>query len=848
MGLIGKLRKSKKEFDRKKSAIKVRFEKNEGKRIVNDYVHFYEDCKVDPNTILYESYWGRGMVDNPFAIFQFLLENDKYSNLKHVWVIDDFDVNQYSIKKYGAYKNVSFVKFNSKEYFKYLAVAKYLVNNVTFHTAFIKKKEQVYINTWHGTPLKSMGYEMVNGNITTSNTIRNFFHADYLIAANDIMKDMYLRSYKLKNIMPGKIIVEGYPRNDLMFHTDKEEVFRQFENYGLKIDRNKKIIMYAPTWKQSSSQQVVVDAHELIDFKKELDNLIDNDQYQLLIKPHQFVYNAIKDKKEYQGLLIPSTIDTNEILSVVDILISDFSSIFFDYMALERPILFYITNLEEYAEKRGLSMDIKDLPGPIGKQITEIADFINDIDNIKKEYKGKYDRMKEMICPFDDGNVTSRVVDCFINNNQSYNVFSEKPEKKMMLLSGGKLTNNGISNSMISLLKHIDYDEWDVTLFISHDANNELMTRRLNYDINRNVRVFVRCGYVENTREEELLRLFIEGRGLYRKIWKVLYPEKSMEREYKRLFGEAHFDYVVDFNGYGMMTAKMLTKSNAKRKVIWEHNDLLADMNKVVNDKQPNRKNITFVVSLYPEYDGIVACGKSVMEVNRKNLSTKNTYDKFTYAKNTIDTERFDNLIGEKYLTIDNKEYILRESYEYAGELSKATLVSVPDPKYTNFITMGRMSTEKNHENLIKGFSEYNKKFPSSRLYIIGDGPLLEMLKELIMDLDMEDKVFLVGKMHNPFILMNKCDCFILPSIHEGQPLVILEARLCGLPIILADFSSVSDSLIPDSQLVIHSDAKSICEGLCAFSEGKVPVKEFNPEEYNNEAYSEFRKAVIGQE
>lgn len=91
---------------------------------------------------------------------------------------------------------------------------------------------------------------------------------------------------------------------------------------------------------------------------------------------------------------------------------------------------------------------------------------------------------------------------------------------------------------------------------------------------------------------------------------------------------------------------------------------------------------------------------------------------------------------------------------------------------------------------------------------------------------------------------MKRCDCFILPSIHEGQPMVLLEARACGLPIIVSGFSTVKDSLYPNGQLLIGNDEESIYEGLVKFIEGKVPQCDFKLSDYNKEAYHEFIKAV----
>lgn len=843
--LINKLVQYQKEYKEIRREESVKYFSSDMRRNCEHYLKFYESEKVDPKIILYESYWGRGMVDNPFALFKVMINDSRCSDMLHVWVLDDSEKDDFKVRKYRGLKNVIFVERDSDDYYKYLASAGYLICNVTFPSLFIKKPGQTYINTWHGTPLKKMGYEMAGGNYGSRNMVRNFLHADYLVASNDILQDMYLVSYKMENIMPGKIIKEGYPRNDLLFNTSQDDIFDELEYYGVEFDRSKKIILYAPTWKQTDKQDVIIDADDLIDFKAELEAKIDADNYQVLIKPHQHLYEKVKDREDFKGKMIPTSIDTNELLSAVDILISDYSSIFFDYMALDRPILFYIKDLEEYTKSRGLNMDIDSLPGPICDNIEGLAECIRDLNGATESYKDAYKAMKERICPHDDGKASERVADCLLGDPEKYDLVGTTFNKKRLLISLGLLRENGITNSALSLLKQIDYDKYDVTLFTTLDQSVDNLVKRLNKDVDPHVRVMVKIGVTANTAKEEALRLFIENRGLEKEYWKKKFPWHSIQREYRRLFGGAEFDYAVDFNGYGMLNAVLICSGNARRKALWLHNDIYADMHRTVNGEQPLLKGMQFIISLHPKFDALVSCGKSVMEVNRKNLATEETKDRFRYAKNTTNADRVRALICEEPF-VSGKDYLIKEKTIYGDKPSHMLLIPAPDPSYTNFVTMGRMSTEKNHLKLIGAFAEYLKKYPDSRLYIIGAGPLQNKIENKIKKLKIEDKVVLTGLLYNPFAVMKRCDCFILPSIHEGQPMVLLEARQCGLPIIVSDFSSVKDSLFPDGQYVIHSDEESIYEGLVAFREGKVPKCDFDVDAYNREAYEEFINAVCG--
>ena len=115
------------------------------------------------------------------------------------------------------------MKRNSKQYLKWLATSKYLINNSTFQSFFIPKNDQIYINTWHGTPLKRMGFDIPGNPAHSQNVVRNFLSADYLLSPNDHTTKILLDSYKLNGLYNGEIIQEGYPRIDLTYHKDSKD-------------------------------------------------------------------------------------------------------------------------------------------------------------------------------------------------------------------------------------------------------------------------------------------------------------------------------------------------------------------------------------------------------------------------------------------------------------------------------------------------------------------------------------------------------------------------------------------------------------------------------------------------
>ncbi len=130
---------------------------------VAEAVAGFRRLPVDPGLVLYESFAGNGMLCNPEAVYRALRADGRFDHLRHVWVLDDPARHPSVMRELTGDDRVSVVTRRTSAYFRSLATAGYLVNNSTFPTEFAKRPEQVYVNTWHGTPLKRMGYDIPSG-------------------------------------------------------------------------------------------------------------------------------------------------------------------------------------------------------------------------------------------------------------------------------------------------------------------------------------------------------------------------------------------------------------------------------------------------------------------------------------------------------------------------------------------------------------------------------------------------------------------------------------------------------------------------------------------------------------
>src|SRR5699024_1679197 len=138
------------------------------------------------------------------------------------------------------------VRTGSLSYYKVLSQAGYLVNDTTFPGRFIKKDGQIYLNTWHGTPLKKMGRDNRPEAVSMGNVLRNLLDSDYLVFPNYFMEEIMSRAYMLSALYRGTVLHEGYPRNDIFYSEPGERQRRLLKEEGLE---GKKIIMYLPTFR-----------------------------------------------------------------------------------------------------------------------------------------------------------------------------------------------------------------------------------------------------------------------------------------------------------------------------------------------------------------------------------------------------------------------------------------------------------------------------------------------------------------------------------------------------------------------------------------------------------------------
>ncbi len=379
------------------------------KRIYNKYYKKYE---VDDKTILFETFGGRNYGCSPKAIYETMIKMPEFKDYKFIWAFKDPAAHQVKPTK-----NLHIIKSQSSEYYKYLSIAKYWIVNSIIGEEIKKKDNQVYVQCWHGTPLKRLRYDiLVNG--SSLNTVaeirkRNDIDAarfDYFLSPSAYCTKVFTSAFNLKALGKEHIMIEeGYPRNDSLFNRKDSEINDIKKRLGIPF--NKKVIFYLPTFRDNQHTSGVGYTYNIaIDFKRLQEKFAD--KYIILFSPHYFVAKEI-DLSAYEGFVynVAHHDDINELYLVSDIIMTDYSSVFFDFANLKKPMLFYMYDLDDYKNNlRDFYISLSELPGPIAKTEEELENNLLNIDKLSKKYTKVYQNFNKKFNYLDDGNASIRVI------------------------------------------------------------------------------------------------------------------------------------------------------------------------------------------------------------------------------------------------------------------------------------------------------------------------------------------------------------------------------------------------------------------------------------------------------
>ncbi|WP_375491728.1 CDP-glycerol glycerophosphotransferase family protein [uncultured Jatrophihabitans sp.] len=369
----------------------------------------YEKYRRRPvgTTVLFQAWAGKQYSDNPRALYEQMQRQDY--DLPAVWVRRDTSVRMPD--------GVRSVVLGTREYFAALAQARYVIANDSMPPYYVKREGSTYLQTWHGTPLKRIGFDIENAQFGNVNYLDQFAVEvtkwDALISPNQFSTQILRRAFRYG----GEVLETGYPRNDIFYAPDVEE--RRAEvRARLRLQPHQRVILWAPTWREDQRDNTGHYSLALPFDPATWENLLGADDV-LLFRGHQLLQETVgarlQDVRQVHNVTMYP--DIQDLYLAADLLITDYSSVMFDFANTRRPMIFYAWDLDHYRDHlRGFYLDFaKTVPGPVVTNFGDLRIALADPDLVDTHAE-VYARFVERFCGLEDGEASARVLKAILGS------------------------------------------------------------------------------------------------------------------------------------------------------------------------------------------------------------------------------------------------------------------------------------------------------------------------------------------------------------------------------------------------------------------------------------------------
>jgi CDP-glycerol glycerophosphotransferase len=353
------------------------------------------------DAVVYTSFSGRQYSDSPRAIHEELVRRG--APLEHLWVVRD--------GRCAVPDTATALREHSREYHEAIARARYIVTNDHFPHWLERRDDQICLQTWHGTPLKRLGVDIVGtrrqARALPRNWDRHRRNWQYVLSPNPYATPILRRAFQIE----GEILETGLPRVDVLARSDRDALAREVRA-RIGLPDGKRVVLYAPTYRDH-----VVDRRfrYRLEMGLDLERLRDavGEDTVVLVRKHHYVIDSIPAGDDGFVRDVSTYPDGTELLLAADVLVTDYSSIMVDFANTGRPVLLYAYDLEAYdTEIRGLYPDFAvTVPGPLLRTTDELAEALRGLEDVRSAYAGRYADFRSRFCEFDDGHAATRVVD-----------------------------------------------------------------------------------------------------------------------------------------------------------------------------------------------------------------------------------------------------------------------------------------------------------------------------------------------------------------------------------------------------------------------------------------------------
>lgn len=383
------------------------------------------------NLIIFNSNLGKNYSGNPRALYEELSSSALSKYYKCVWCFNSTYMKSIREDDADAPDGAVIVTYGRLRYYYCMARASYWIFDSRQEDYLIKRKGVRYLQTWHGTPLKRLGLDIEHFSMAGETNVtkyredirRNSATWDILLAQNEFSKEVFGRCFAFDKELP----VTGYPRNDILFSQEKDRIISDMRR-RLNIPEGKKVMLYAPTWRDDKYL-----GQGWYKFESGLDmHLLEErfgDEWVIAVKGHYLVKGvdaavsgqegsdagAAADGKTGFVRVCDSGWDIGPLYLLADIMITDYSSVMFDYSVTGKPMFFCVYDYDDYEnQQRGFYFNMRDeVPGPVVSTTEELADAISSYDG--DTWKETYRNFQARYNPLDDGNASARVLAKLLN-------------------------------------------------------------------------------------------------------------------------------------------------------------------------------------------------------------------------------------------------------------------------------------------------------------------------------------------------------------------------------------------------------------------------------------------------
>lgn len=783
------------------------------------YTLWYENAIVRPGSVLLESRNGDGLGSNLLRVAM-TLEGQEFARYTCYLACTKAAMPQVKalLKRYHV-KQAVLVKSGSLKYFRLLATAGFLFTDTSFPRRFVKKKGQVMVNTWHGTPFKKFGKDVPAGVYAMGNVQRSFLMADYIVCSSRFSRKMIGSAQNLDNLYQGTYLYTGQARNQVFFQEETGKRVRR--ELGLE---GKRVYCYLPTWrgvekKAPGTETPSREIHRIQAFLGELDDRLGANET-LYVQLHPFVGQALSFGDFSHIQPTPGDMDVYELLAAADCLVTDYSSVFYDYAnKKDGKIIFFPFDRAEFAGTRDCYLQYEELPFPVADSVEAL---VRELRSPKTYEDGG---VRETFCTYDGREAAKRLCQTVIFGKTPKGTVKERAEgnhKENLLFYVGGLAENGITSAFLNLMENADRRRYNYfAAFQTEYLKKEpLRAGRLPEFVGA---VPMSQGWFLTLGEAAAAQLYYRFNRESAWIRKKLHGFYA--REYARNFGWARLNWCIHYTGYERKVTGLFLEAPCKRG-IFAHSDMERELREKGNQHEQTLREA------YQNYDMTAAAGVSAYE---SVLALGGSRPRLFLVENCHDYAGTLRKAGEE-IAFDSFTVSNHSLQELKGALEK---------EGRKLITIGRFSAEKGHGMLLEAFGRYHKEIPASILIIIGGGgELYEETKKKAEALGLGDCVFLIRSMTNPMPVLKACDLFLLSSYYEALGLALLEADTLGLPVVTTDIPGPGDFVQKHGGCVVNLNAEGLYEGMMAYERGEIPVMNVDYREHNRRAAQEFYDAL----